>query len=137
MKTFSFTTIVLLVLALAAGIASAAGQAKPDQKQGKGPNVTGKWTMTLEMSMGTANPSLDLKQDGEKVTGTYTGRYGSFDLQGTLKGDVIQFSFVMGAEGQQVTMAFSGKVSEDGESMKGTADLGEMGEANWSAKRQK
>ena len=41
-------------------------------------DVTGKWTMALEMSQGTATPTLELKQDGEKLTGTYTGRYGEF-----------------------------------------------------------
>jgi hypothetical protein len=30
--------------------------------------------------------TLELKQDGEKVTGTYTGRYGPFAVQGTVKG---------------------------------------------------
>ena len=42
----------------------------------------------------------------------------------------------MGAEGQTVTMSFQGEVSADAQSMKGTASLGEMGEATWSAKRQ-
>jgi hypothetical protein len=108
---------------------------KPDKKVAL--NVAGKWTMTLEMSMGTATPALDLKQDGEKIAGTYTGRYGSFDLQGSLKERAIQFSFTMSAEGQSVTMSFAGEVAADGQTMKGTATLGEMGDAAWSAKKDK
>jgi hypothetical protein len=109
-------------------------QAPPDKKNV--PNVAGKWAMTLEMSMGTATPALDLKQDGAKITGTYTGRYGTFALEGSLKDHVIVFSFTMNAEGQSVTMSFEGEVSSDAQSMKGTASLGDMGDATWSAKRQ-
>ena len=109
-------------------------QAPPDKKNV--PNVAGKWAVTLEMSMGTATPALDLKQDGAKITGTYTGRYGTFELQGSLKGHVIVFSFTMSAEGQAVTMSFEGEVSSDAQSMKGTASLADMGDATWSAKRQ-
>ena len=108
---------------------------KPEKKPAI--NVTGNWTMTLEMSMGTANPSLVLKQDGEKLTGTYTGRYGTFDLLGSVKERAIQFTFNMTAEGQTVAMAFVGEIAEDGQTMKGNAQLDEMGEATWSAKKEK
>lgn len=128
--------LCLIVLACAAVYSEpASGLQKPEKKAA--PNVTGKWTMTLDMSMGTATPSLDLKQDGEKISGTYTGRYGTFNLQGSLKDRAIQFSFEMGAEGQTVTMTFAGQVADDGQSMKGTATLGEMGDATWTAKREK
>ena len=85
--------------------------------------------------MGTATPALDLKQDGETISGTYTGRYGTYELHGTLKDRAIRFSFVMGSADQSVTMSFTGEVTADGQTMKGSADLGEMGEAAWSAKR--
>ena len=136
MKRFSPATLVALVCAFGA-ILHAVPQGKPDPAPDKGAvNVAGKWVMTLEMSMGTATPALDLKQDGAKITGTYTGRYGTFELQGSLKGHVIVFSFTMSAEGQAVTMSFEGEVSSDAQSMKGTASLADMGDATWSAKRQ-
>ncbi len=137
MKRFVPLVIVGVVMAVGAGV-FALPQGRPAQaKPGKtaAPNVTGKWTMTLEMSMGTANPALELAQDGEKISGTYTGRYGAFPVQGTLKGLTIQFSFTMGADSPQV-MSFAGDVAADGQSMKGTASLGEMGDATWTAKRQ-
>jgi hypothetical protein len=131
--------LVILGMVMTVGPAAVAlpqdrpAQAKPDKTAA--PNVTGKWTVTLEMSMGTANPALELQQDGEKITGTYTGRYGTFPLQGSLTGRAIRFSFTMGAESPQV-MSFAGEVATDGQSMKGTASLGEMGDATWSAKKQ-
>ncbi len=138
MRTFS---IAIIVAALAIGAAARpVAQAKPEQKPDSkaAVNVAGKWTMTLEMSMGTATPTLDLKQDGSKITGTYTGRYGTFNLEGTLKERVIQFAFTMTAEGQSVDMKFAGEVAEDGQTMtKGVAVLGELGDATWTAKREK
>jgi hypothetical protein len=136
MKRWSLVTVIALACAFGTSL-QALPQGKPDQAQDKGTvNVAGKWAVTLEMGMGTATPGLDLKQDGAKITGMYTGRYGSFPLEGSLKGRVIAFSFTMSAEGQSVTMSYTGEVAADAQSMKGTASLGEMGDATWSAKRQ-
>jgi len=96
-------------------------------------NVTGKWTMTLELTMGTATPTLELIQTGEKITGSYEGRYGKSQLTGTIKNRVIEFSFTMSAEGTDTLMAYKGQVAADFKSMHGTAELGGMGEASWSA----
>ncbi len=112
----------------------AQGAQKPDSKT---VNVAGNWAMTLEMQIGTGNPTLVLKQDGEKITGSYTGRYGTFALEGTIKERTIVFAFTMTAEGESVPMTFTGEVATDGQTMKGKASLGEMGEATWSAKRDK
>jgi hypothetical protein len=107
------------------------------QTQTKAVDLSGKWIMTLDMTMGVAEPKLTLKQESEKLTGTYAGRYGSFPLTGTVKARRVEFSFAMSAEGQPVLMAFKGEISADGETMKGEATLGELGEAEWSAKRDK
>lgn len=136
MKRFSLVTIVVLACAFGTLI-QALPHGKPDQAPDKSMvNVAGKWIVTLEMAMGSATPELELRQDGAKITGTYTGRYGSFPLEGTLKGRTIAFSFTMSAEGQAITMSYTGEVAADSLSMKGTASLGEMGDATWSAKKQ-
>ena len=137
MKRLFLVTVTVLACALAAAL-QALPQGKPDPTPPDKTtvNVAGKWVMTLEMGMGTATPGLELKQDGTKITGTYTGRYGAFPLEGSLKGRVIAFAFTMSAEGQSMTMSYTGEVSADAQSMKGTASLGEMGDATWSAKRQ-
>jgi hypothetical protein len=100
-------------------------------------SIAGKWTLTLVTDNFTASPTLDLKVDGQKVTGTYTGRYGSFPLEGLLKGRALEFAFTMNAEGTTTLMSFVGEVAPDGQTMKGKATLGEMGEATWTAARPK
>ena len=125
---------VVSLLVVTAGIAvSGQQQSKPETPA----SVAGKWAMTLEMSMGTGTPTLELKQDGEKITGTYTGRYGTFALEGAIKGRAIEFAVTMSAEDQTVTMRFAGEVAADGQTMKGTAALADLGEATWSAKKEK
>jgi hypothetical protein len=127
-------TVLITMLVFSGSLAAQGGQ-KPDSKAV--PNVSGNWTMTLEMSMGTANPGLVLKQDGEKITGSYTGRYGTFAIDGSIKERTIVFTFTMNAEGETVPMTFTGEVAADGQTIKGKASLGEMGEATWSAKKDK
>lgn len=96
--------------------------------------VAGTWRMTMEMSMGTASPEITLQQNGDKLTGTYSGRYGTFALTGKVKGRVFEFSFLMN-EQHPVSMCFQGEVSTDGVSLEGTAVLAEMGDATWTARK--
>jgi len=109
-----------------------------EQKPAPKPHdLTGKWALSLELAIGPATPTLVLKQAGEKLTGTYIGRYGEFALAGTVKGNAINFAFEMSAEGQTVPVTFVGDIAPDGQSMKGTGEMGGMGDITWSAKRSK
>jgi hypothetical protein len=123
---------VLVVHVFAAVIAVAA-----QEKTSAPPSIAGKWILTLVTETFTSTPALALKVDGEKLTGTYTSRYGEFPLAGTLQGRAIQFSLSLNAEGTTVTMSFAGEVSADSETMKGKATIGELGDATWSAARPK
>jgi hypothetical protein len=135
------TTTLLTRLALGAALVLAPGvaaRAQQEKAPPPPPPVTGKWTMSLQMSQGTATPTLELKQEGEKITGSYTGRYGSYALQGTRKGRAIEFAFAMGAAGEEIRLTFKGEIAADAQTMKGTAFMGEeLGEAAWTARREK
>jgi hypothetical protein len=124
----------ILAVAFVLGTTAAHAQQKPADP---GVNIAGKWTMSLEMEMGTATPALALVQEGEKISGTYTGRYGEYAVKGTLKGRMLEFGFTMSAEGTAVEMAFAGEVAADAQSIKGTGSMGPAGEATWTAKRAK
>ena len=102
------------------------------------PSVAGKWALTLVSENFTATSGLELKVDGEKITGSYiSSRYGSFPLEGTLKGRAIEFAFTLNAEGSTVAMSFKGEVAADDKTMKGKASLGDLGDATWTAERPK
>jgi hypothetical protein len=101
-------------------------------------DVAGKWTMAMVTSMFNANVALEFKQDAEKITGTYTGRYGQSPLQGTLKKNAIEFVVTIDAEGTQTRMTFWGEVSADGQAIaKGTAEIEGLGDVTWTAGRVK
>ena len=122
------------MIAIVMFVVSLLGVQAPAQKPAA-TTVTGKWNVTLEMEAGTASPTLDLTQQGEKLTGIYEGRYGKFPLTGTVKAGKIDFTFKMNAEGTDVVMTCTGQVASDFLAMKGVAHLDQMGDANWTAKR--
>jgi hypothetical protein len=97
-------------------------------------NVSGNWKLTFETPNGAANPSLVLKQEGEKLTGTYKGRFGEFPLEGAVKGKEIKFTVKVNAQGQEFLLEYAGTV--DGDAMKGKVKFGDMGEADFSGKKE-
>jgi hypothetical protein len=98
--------------------------------------VAGKWNVTLELSSITGHPVITLKQDGEKLTGHYSSQVlGEADLNGTVKGNKIEFAFTANAQGTSLEVKYSGTV-ESKDALKGTVDLGGLGSGTFTAKRQ-
>ena len=95
--------------------------------------VAGEWNATLELESIRGRAVLTFKQEGEKLTGTYQGRYGTFPLEGTIKGQTIEFAVAMTAEGMQTQGLFAGTV--EGDSMGGAVEFEGAGEGTWSATR--
>jgi hypothetical protein len=116
----------VLMLALGLSAARGAAQAKVD--------VTGKWAFNVETSAGAGAPTFTFKQDGEKLTGHYTGTFGEADLTGTVKGADITFSFTVDAQGTAVKETYTGTVDKD--TMKGKLVIEGLGEGTFTAKRQ-
>jgi|SRR2546422_5126002 len=98
-------------------------------------NVSGDWKLSIETPNGPGSPSLVLKQDGEKLTGTYKGRFGESPLEGTLKGKEIKFTVKVNAQGQEIQIEYAGAV--EGDTMKGKVKFGEFGEGSFSGKKDK
>lgn len=97
-------------------------------------NVNGEWNLTVETPNGTGTPSVIFKQDGETLTGNFKGRFGESPVKGTIKGTDIKFSFTISPQGQDIVVEYTGTV--DGDSMKGKAKFGDMGEGNFTGKRK-
>ncbi len=114
---------------------AAPAAASPSGGQAGGANITGDWSVAVETSAGSGNPSFTFKQEGEKLTGTYKGQFGEAPLTGTVKGADITFSVKVNAQGQDLTIVYTGKI-ESKDSMKGKVMLGELGEGTWTGKRK-
>jgi hypothetical protein len=98
-------------------------------------DVSGAWLFQVETSAGAGSPTFTFKQDGEKLTGQYKGAFGEAPVTGTVKDKKIDFAIKVDVQGQQGTLTYTGTVEKDG-SMKGTAQLAEVGSGTWTAKRQ-
>ena len=78
--------------------------------------------------------SATLKQEGEKLTGTIASQMGEIAIEGTVVGSEIKWILNIDMGGQQVAIAFAGKV--EGETMAGVFEMGGMGTAAWNAKKR-
>ncbi|MFL6354733.1 MAG: aminotransferase class V-fold PLP-dependent enzyme [Bryobacteraceae bacterium] len=95
--------------------------------------IAGQWQARLEFTRGSATHTLIFEQDGRKLLGTHHGEYVSGDLAGTVAGNQLHFRSSQKIQGTRLSFDFSGTV-ENGK-MRGDVNLGEYGEARWSAER--
>ena len=98
-------------------------------------NVTGKWAFSVETAAGSGTPTITFAQDGEKLTGKYTGQLGEADLTGTVKGQDIAFTFNVDAQGTMLNFKYAGTI-ESKDAMKGKVEIVGLGEGTFTAKRQ-
>ena len=89
-------------------------------------DVTGKWVGKMETPNGSRDVVFNLKQDGEKLTGSTTGRNGETPIaDGSVKGDNVAFSVTRKFQDQEVKTDYKGSVA--GASLKLKFEM--MGEA--------
>jgi hypothetical protein len=117
-------------------LCGAAFQAKPV-------DVTGDWEMTMVGGPGGGGPPeggdrppmvIKFVQKGEALEAAMQNPMGE-EMKGTGKivGNAIEFTFTMAGPDGSMTIVHKGKV--DGNTMKGTIAMGDMGEMEWTAKR--
>lgn len=94
-------------------------------------NVSGTWIMDVQTDAGSGSPSFVLKQEGEKITGTYTGQLGDSSVTGTLKGNVIHIEFSI--QGNLIT--YDGTVTSSTE-MSGKVNLADMASGTFTGKKK-
>ncbi|MEO7270624.1 MAG: hypothetical protein ABIX28_14450 [Vicinamibacterales bacterium] len=97
-------------------------------------NLTGTWAFEVTSPVGKGTPTVVFKQNGESLTGTYTGQMGEVPLQGTLKGEVLSFATEMTVGTMKLHVVYTGTASKDG--LKGTIKYGAMGEGTFTARRK-
>ena len=121
-----WTTIAAIAILVAAS--AAAGQTPKI-------DVTGKWAFAVETSAGSGTPTITLKQDGEKLTGHYSGQLGEADLTGSVKGQDVNFKFTVDVQGNNLDCVYTGSV-EAKDAMKGKVSIVGLGDGTFTAKKQ-
>jgi hypothetical protein len=119
MKRFNLVVMCLVVLGLvaSASLSYAAPKSKAATPAANA-NIDGKWYLSVVTPQGTGNPVFTFKLDGNKLTGTYAGRFGEAPITGTMKGDNFEVKYVLDG----ATTVYKGNVN--GDKMSGTCDLG-------------
>ena len=97
------------------------------------PTMTGTWAFEVNHSAGTSTPTVTITQTDGKLSGKYESTYGQFDLTGTIKGADFTFSVEVGTE-QKVRLVYNGTLN--GDAVKGSMTMGEMGEGTFTGKRK-
>jgi hypothetical protein len=131
MKSFAQLATIALAVQVVVALAASARTAGQD----KAVDVTGKWALTVETGGGSGTPTVELKQDGETLTGTYSSRvFGDQKVTGKIKGSAITFSFTASFQGNSATVTYDG--TADATTMKGKVTVGDMGEGTFTGKKQ-
>lgn len=93
-------------------------------------DITGTWIVQVETDMGSGTPTFVLKQEGEKITGTYTGTFGTSEVTGTLKGEVLHLEISIDGN----TLRYDGTASAT--ELKGKVDLAGMATGTFVGKKK-
>jgi len=130
-RTFRTLTQLAACVLLSAGLSAQAQDKKAD------PTGTWKWSATGQGGQ-TRETTLKLKLEGDKLTGTISGRGDDTAIsEATLKGDEIAFQVTREVNGNKVTAKYNGKLS--GNSIKGKIETERNGQArsrDWEAKKE-
>ena len=123
--------IAAIVVSALAGWTSAANAAD---------DPTGTWKWTVTFNNNTRDVTLKLKLEGDKLTGSMSGRNNQDTAieDASFKDGTVSFSVTREFNGQKRTTKYSGKLS--GDTIKGTSEFerdGQKQTRDWEAKRQK
>ena len=102
-------------------------------------NPTGTWKWSVTRNEKTRESTLKLKLDGDKLTGTISGRNQDTAIENaSFKDGAVSFTVTREFNDQKFTTKYSGKL--DGDVIKGTQETERNGKTNssaWEAKRVK
>jgi hypothetical protein len=96
-------------------------------------SVGGAWDLSINGPEGPITAAVNLKQDGEKVTGTIESPQGTAELTGAMNGKTLTMAFQIQSPQGALDIKVTGEV--EGATMKGMIDFG-MGMADFTAKKK-
>jgi hypothetical protein len=115
------TGLAAAILAAAGGVVAIAA------------DLSGTWSASVKLSSGqSGTPTFILKQTGQKLSGTYSGRLGSAPVSGTVTGSKVHLSF----EIQGSTIRYAGTLAGDGNAMQGSVDYAGQASGTFTATRR-
>lgn len=117
---------LLLAVAIVALPVSSGAQAAPA-------SVAGDWNASMNTPGGARQMTLVLNVDGETLTGVVKREAGDVPLKGTVKGNVVTFTYSVDYNGNALALTVTMTVA--GDAMKGTVSFGGQAEDAFTATR--
>jgi uncharacterized pyridoxal phosphate-dependent enzyme len=106
----------------------------PAPKRVEAPSAAGEWEVELEFVHGRATHAWSVSEENGKLKGSHRGAFLSGELRGDRDGNRVTLRSNHPYEGTVVTYRFEGAMA--GPTVSGTVDLGEYGEAKFTARRR-
>ncbi len=128
----------VLILGMAIAVNGCAGSKESMETAdtapaGDGPapvDMTGLWIMSVDTPNGSGTPSFDLTQEGDQLSGTYTGRFGEFPVTGNVNGNQFEIRY----DSSGALIKYIGEC--DGNAVKGKVDFGTYGSGTFTGEKQ-
>jgi len=102
-------------------------------------DISGKWAFSVDIEDGGhGDPTFVLKQQSDKLTGTYNGPLGEKAIAGTVSGETAHFGFSVERDGETVKVTYTAKIDGPAK-MSGTVKFegpGGGGSGKWTAVKQ-
>ncbi len=95
--------------------------------------LSGVWTITLSFISGKATHTATITEKSGTLSGTYKGSNYEGRLSGKVNGNTVTFTGSLKIQAQTVSFSYTGTV--EGDTMKGTVDMGEYLSGTWTAKK--
>jgi hypothetical protein len=102
-------------------------------------DVSGKWVAQVPGRDGqTRETTFNFKAEGDKLTGTMSGRQGDVQIaDGKIEGDKVSFAVTLSFNGNEVKLLYKGQVSGDEIKFTRTREGGDQPGQEFTAKRAK
>ena len=97
-------------------------------------DLSGTWALQVVTDAGTRTPTVVLKQDGQKLSGTYKSQLGEAPVTGQIKEKEFSFEVTLSFDGTPITIVYTGAVEES--AIKGRVTVGDLGSGTFTGKRQ-
>jgi hypothetical protein len=95
--------------------------------------IAGTWNVTLNSPMGAQQATLELAEDGGKLSGQMKSPQGAIDItEGSVDGNAAKWKAEM-TQPMAMTLEFAATV--DGDKIDGTVSLGSFGNATFNGTR--
>ena len=122
-----------LAAMLLVGLIASFGAASPIAASA---DISGTWVFSVDLDGGGhGDPTFVFKQEGEKLTGSYSGPLGEQSVTGTVKGDKAVFGFEASRDGETIKATYTATI-ESPTKMTGTIEFNDEEKGKWTGTKK-